>query len=368
MKPSFFSLYKRGNYIKRSEDNEQDGKVRETKREERERFAMSLIAFCLKYDEVFRRHFFDKICEVRDEEYEKKWKGAEIEVERKLWGDMALIKPALGVFVIEGKIHAPLQKKQNPAEKEFWQDGGYGSAIKKYEPFQKIKQNLNYIVFGYGKKGDEKIVPQKNSEGIICKQKWWEDLEVGFPNTSLAADLADCLSLLRVDAFYFRKIKTMKIKQSLYQAGEAYQVLEGIKAELKNKALKFKFSSYANDEEGWGFIYSIHETSESRPGKQENGLLKKVKPNRNGPVGEFGYYGTEGSKLFRQVWLYCCDNAQAKKLKKDLESKLTEYSVNLDWDDDHKVERFLKITEKRKNLSKDFDWFNSVFRCLDNDK
>jgi len=56
--PCFFSLYRRGNYFKQwVEEEKLSGKIkktRERKLEERERFAMAAIAFCLKYGPQFR--------------------------------------------------------------------------------------------------------------------------------------------------------------------------------------------------------------------------------------------------------------------------------------------------------------------------
>src|SRR5437016_752014 len=117
MKPSFSSLFKRGRYSPR--EDQDDSKAATKRREERERFAVAALAFCLRHDEGFLRHFWEKICYVPSDPAQMPPITADdVFVEWQPWADLALrseIATQDYLWVVEAKAGASLQPKQNPA-------------------------------------------------------------------------------------------------------------------------------------------------------------------------------------------------------------------------------------------------------------
>src|SRR5437773_1380272 len=239
MDPGFLALYKRGNYFKPKLDS-----LDQRKREERERFAMAAIAFCLKYNHAFRSVFLHVVCGI---EKTCRFDDLKIDVEQKPWGDL-LLKTKDGIYIIEGKIDAPLQPWQDFGADAFRADGGYGAAID--TAFNNDARRRYYIVLGYS----ERTLKQPKGKLILCSQKYWEDLERACPQSqSMPFDLADCLAELGVEAFYLRKTKKMKIKNSLEEAGMACEVIAGTFKSLGIKEHKISVTGSYSDRKHWSF-------------------------------------------------------------------------------------------------------------------
>ena len=240
MNSSFYTLFRRGKYYhanyhaKQSvDDNEQSKAEQERdKREQREneRFAVAAIAFCLKHDESFRRHFFEKVCRQND--------GSElngdfrIEFEPKPWADLK-IQNAGREYVIEFKIGARLEPKQNPNNDEFnKKPDGYGfkmqeNGIQRYTVLG--KENLGL--------GDRKIVKVQGSE-IICRECSWNVLSDGLESSKqspMLRDLFDCLASLGIEHFEFIKAEKIQVKLPLNEAVGALLVFDAIKKRLDPK-------------------------------------------------------------------------------------------------------------------------------------
>jgi hypothetical protein len=227
MKPGFLALYKRGNYFKRDLDSA-NSKEQQRKHEERERFAMAMIAFCLCHHATFRKHFLNVVCGISSNVA----KHTEIGIEDKLWGDL-VVRSRTAIFVIEGKINARLQDKQNPAKGAAFWKRGYGHAIT--EEFKDQGKGLHYILLGY-----REPLSLPENRNIRCGQVFWEQLEENYPETKhqnipdMTAQLAECLSELGVDQFYLRKTRKMKVEKPT-EAAKAFDVLRGTLEELYNR-------------------------------------------------------------------------------------------------------------------------------------
>ena len=66
MKPSLFSLFKRGKYYHAPPSSTEGGdpqsdEINKHERKEVERFAGAAVAFCLKYNPAFRKHFWKAV-------------------------------------------------------------------------------------------------------------------------------------------------------------------------------------------------------------------------------------------------------------------------------------------------------------------
>jgi|ERR1051325_9993748 hypothetical protein len=122
--PSFYALFSRSEYRQQrglastSEavgESSNDSSLSKT-REEKERFAVATIAFCLKYDERFKRHFLSLLLPKCS--HAEKTAKLEIQIGPRQSSDLILKLTKL-VIVIEHKIDDDLQPHQNPWRKEF---------------------------------------------------------------------------------------------------------------------------------------------------------------------------------------------------------------------------------------------------------
>src|ERR1041385_5517526 len=124
MTPSFFTLFKRGKYYHSKPSADLEEQQRE--HEEQERFAVAAVGFCLKHDETFRKGFFQKIC--RRNGHPDLAADFRIEVEPVHWADLRITN-ANCVYVLEFKILAKIEPKQNPKNSAFKEPSGYGYAM-----------------------------------------------------------------------------------------------------------------------------------------------------------------------------------------------------------------------------------------------
>jgi hypothetical protein len=190
MRPSFFSLYKRGRYLP-TPDIGDDSDAAKKQRKETERFAVAALAFCLRHDEGFRRHFWEKICRVQgvDPGEMPRITDGDIEVEPHQWADLRLTSvngTDRFMWVIEAKAGAPLAKKQNPTKDEFRKKGvGYGRLFRDAEA--KLRTKMRYIVLGASK--DLELPARKKVPGISVQQRSWADLLEGMPRKGIVKDL-----------------------------------------------------------------------------------------------------------------------------------------------------------------------------------
>lgn len=172
MKPSFYTLFKRGKYYRPH--------MREV-----ERFAVAAVGFCLQYDMPFRNHFWKKVCWKKGDPTSAE--HATIEIEDKNWSDLK-IKNGNCVAVVEFKAGARLDSKQNPMmPKIFWNKKGYGR-----EMLNQCKSDVRFTILGYEKdlklRKGKFMCPQNRGKasgasrrlGVFCCQRSWDDLCKGF--------------------------------------------------------------------------------------------------------------------------------------------------------------------------------------------
>src|SRR5882724_9194058 len=114
MRPSFFTLFKRGRYLSTPDDGNESGAAR-ILRVERERYAVAALAFCLRHEENFRKHFLEKVCRVPEDPEQMPPINADgIAIEPPEWADLSLTSDgpkSRFMWVIEAKAGAPLQPK-----------------------------------------------------------------------------------------------------------------------------------------------------------------------------------------------------------------------------------------------------------------
>lgn len=351
MEAGFLALYKRGTYF-RGNIESLESEQRERKHQERERFAMAALAFCLTHHAPFRQHFLKVVCDISRPQSEPK-----IGIEDKLWGDL-VIRTNNAIFVIEGKIKAKLQDHQNPTKgRAFWRRG-YGHAI--LEQF-KDHPNLHYILLGY-----PKPIALREYRHIACHRVFWSDLEKDFPaagdQTDMATDLADCLAELQVDAFYLRKTRTMRISKP-NETAKAFDVLRGTLKAI-NASQQYIHGEWRKD--GWEYGSEIR-PSRSKEAVALTKLRRAVKPIRREAVGWFGWQSANLEKGSRSVWFYCGNERIRKVFAERLKNRLKrDYFVTSKIDEDQR-KRYLSVEPARSanQTTSDQEWFLSVFKVLD---
>src|SRR5206468_1313743 len=104
--PSFLRLFRRGHYC-RPLPIADESDIAKAQRQERERFAVAALAFCLKHDRKLLEHFWQRVCRVPgDPKMMPTIAPAEILLEPPHWADLRLVslnQTARFLWVIEVK-------------------------------------------------------------------------------------------------------------------------------------------------------------------------------------------------------------------------------------------------------------------------
>jgi len=108
----------------------------------------------------------------------------------------------------------------------------------------------------------------------------------------MAADLADCLAELQVDAFHLKKTRTMRIKKP----NEAAKTFDVLRSTLKaiNASQQYIYGEWRKD--GWEY------GSEIRPSRSKEAVAltkfrRVVKPTPREVIGWFGWQSTNLKNL-----------------------------------------------------------------------
>jgi len=312
------------------------------KREEKERYAVAAIAFCLKHDKNFREHFFHKFCQNLN-----CCLDVEVEVEPNHSSDL-LIRSRLAkkVYAIEFKAGATLKVHQNPAQQNEFK-AGYG---KRFAELHNDSE-LFYIVMGAGSIPDFPAEVAIPSEGKVIKtfQKEWSDLEDIAIESLLVSDLYDTLADLRIGKFHMRITSKIKIDGDLHQVASAWEVLTAICCELAIKKQFLISAERISDSESClgAWIGKI-----TNPGSQTwvSTLQNIIGVGKGVHSIWFGYVSKE-THTMRCLWLYCDNADQATALMNKLNKSL--FHVQLA---ENEVAS-LKIEDSSQSAENDFDWF-----------
>jgi len=184
---------------------------------ERERFAVAAIAFCIKRESSFRRHFLKVVADSENADI------YEVDIEPKRWGDLVL--KGKDVVVLEFKLQALLVEHQDPNTSRFV-SSGYGREIR---DAYGGKRKVLYIVVG-------KDVPSGRTKNDIPYRglPWSAFLIENRKETPIERDLFDCLAILGVPISLTRHMKKKNVTSEAIGAMEVYQLLklvaEGIRS------------------------------------------------------------------------------------------------------------------------------------------
>lgn len=362
MNSAFYTLFKRGKYfhgrspVSDEEQSKPEIDNQKRKMEEKERFAVAAIAFCLRHSMVFRAHFFEKVCRLNSDE-KLNDNDFRIEVEENNWADLRLHNAGI-TYVIEFKIGADLQPKQNPTESEFWdkEKSGYG--------YEMVKNGTGrYTILGYKPNLalDKNPTVKVHEKEIICRQCQWSVLSGGldWSKHSIISDLFICLGNLGVEHFEFMNAKELQIKQPLDDAVRALLIFDAIQKHFKLKG-EYDFPPTVEDS-SWYLGFNIS------PKGEFGRKLADATGNAQWPIAWFGYQESNDhkGKSERAVWLYCADREHAEKIRAklkfddlvtDFRTLKSDWRVPDCWD--------VTITSPIGEIPKDCEWFQSVFDQL----
>ncbi len=311
MKPSFFSLFKRGRYLSARED-EDDSKAATKPREERERFAVAALAFCLRHDEGFRRHFWERICRVPSDPAQMPPITADdVAIEPQAWADLALrseIATQDYQWVVEAKAGASLQPKQNPASPEFLEPGGYGALLAAHKPTR-----LRYIVLG----ATEHLgLPDGHLCGeIFVQERKWIQLRDGNTCKGIVGDLIDFFAELRIGEFYMEKAKKIVVTGGIENAIDALTVLDAICEHLGIRGGKKDLKSRRLEDGSGEFGYYINQPQENA--SPEYLKLQKATRTTESLIAWLGYKLNADGKTDKAVEFYL----NSKEERDDLQKK-----------------------------------------------
>ena len=189
--PSFLRLFRRSRYsqLVLEDDNSSEGKARH---EQRERFVVAALAFCLKHDGEFLKHFWNCICRASgDPSSMPSIRPEGISLEPPLWSDLRLESEHKGlgyVWVIEVKAGAPLKPRQRPDRPDFKRPGfGYGALLSEYHKGTDTRRR--YVILGASESDNLKIRHNEKPFGIVVDDRKWDVLATLSKRSGIVADL-----------------------------------------------------------------------------------------------------------------------------------------------------------------------------------
>ena len=365
--PSFYRLFRRGHYVhapvaQLDDEAELEGQNKE--RQEKERFAVASLAFCLRHDRNFRREFWERICRVPDDPTEMPPIEAEgILLEPPRWADLRLVSDKGGarfVWVVEVKAGSPLEPKQNPTRPEFTTPSvGYGAQFKEEEG--KLGTRMRYIILGANPV--QAISKGQTELGIAVQARLWNDLQ-GMKRDRIVGDFFELLAELQINPFFMdkvkEKVKDITVASGLDRACEAYLVLDAVCNQHEIKPDRYQFIPDRYDAaDGGGGNMGTYLRHPSKKGHRPGFLLdlQKVTTKNEWWISWFGYhYDSDDHVTAKQVLFYVDDTEQQEALLRRLQGTFRKARSGRDG-----TALTVEVTSPPEPSTKDFDWFESVF-------
>ena len=315
--PSFLRLFRRSHYVQ-SVQLDDDSSEAEAKRQERERFAVAALAFCLKHDPVFLVHFWQTICRVaNDPSTMPPIRPEDILLEPPHWADLRLASDENGqryVWVIEVKTGAPLDKRQRPDCPEvFMRKGyGYGALFSSAEKDRGTK--MRFIVLGANSEDNLDISNSGAACGpIAVQQRNWADLLPPWRNP-LLNDLFETLGELGINPFYMEKIKSLSVTNGLSNVGHAWKILTTVCSQLGIRPGYWSFEPETSDDGGGHAGIYIKLPPEKKSPSTAHRRLHAVTRMQTDYLAWFGYEHDTHGNTAKSVWIYSGGPDVQKKL------------------------------------------------------
>lgn len=361
MQPGFSSLFKRGQYSRREGLFLEAGENGMASQgcNQIERFTAAVVAFGLRYDREFRRHFLERICGISRSSLD----NFRIEIEPGHCSDLVLedVKNKSNVFVVELKLHADLQNHQNPSLEEFWtseKEGkvGYGLQIgKQYGEFKKLcyvtlQKHASWTSLN-------KATLNLMRRRLSCSHKEWSDLRKIDPDheSEIEKAIYDFLGTHGVNAFVERKMIMKMNNKEIPNGIHAYNLLKFTMESLGQKAPYELEVSLPGESSPW---FGVH-----LPAKMFKKLATVIFAVSDSPISNSKHAGWLGydkypdlSKFEPTVWLFCESSSANKKIR-----RLLGANYKMCNPEDHQ----LRISPKNEPAD-DMAWFCSLIEKLGN--
>lgn len=275
-------MFKRGRYVSlRSLAAAEAGEAKgNAGRQERERFSVAAIAFCIEHDASFKRHFLHGVAGLSPEDVTK------VTVEPHHCADL-LLEGARHVLVLEFKLGALLQDKQSP-ESRIFTEVGYGAKIR--DLFTSPGKELRYVVIG------DKDFKPRDLDGLQCSSiPWLKLLMPSDEESSIEKDLYDCLGHLGAPVFLCRQMKNRKLATEAKGAMTVFGTLQHL---LESEGIPMhRYDSNVNA------IGLSFRNSSATPGTLHSKLVETVQ-SVGKDLGWLGYETGEDGKGCISVYFY----------------------------------------------------------------
>jgi hypothetical protein len=308
-------------------------------------FAVAALGFALKHSPPFRQHFLSRICGLS----KARIRPPEIALQAFDHSDLAIkIPEASALYVVEAKIGAKLEPKQDPHDPGFFKSG-YGRKILKEVTYQRF-ENKNYVIL-QNFRDDVSAYAARELSVQSCQ---WKDLDPGVTVTdSLWSDLLESLGGLGISGLYQKDLIAMKNSEFTLSAAKVFKVLEALAGELEIDGRSLSYDVGYKGEDGWFGINLPQQHSAL------HALDREGKP-AAGTAGWFGYE-CEGRDQFLSVWFYCASGRDAESAKRFLQRRFKgddNLNIGIDGKD-----AWIKI-KGRAVKSGDFEWFRRAFSTV----
>jgi hypothetical protein len=338
---SFSSLFRRGKYSRPDvQESDEDG----NNRKRIEEFSVAAVAFAMKHEAEFRRHFLEKICEVttpfNPDEYEILLQPHDF--------DMVLHSETKSEFiVIEFKVWAPLDTHQKYDNEQTFTGintngkKGYGRQILFYG---KGHSSLKYVVLAQNDSHDK--LPRKNIPvgGILikCHSCAWQDLpEQGKISKDLLDSLGSYIPELKIRQYF-----KMKKSKFVADATESYNLLRNVWKQITDCEPEFAIDQ---DESGWWFGVHMKQKGAGFAG------MPKAEPGK--PFGWYGYEKPIQEQNRLSIWLYCQNEQERTRLSSIIENQLGQKPIIRNKSD------LIIVCDEQKSVG-DAEWLLSVIQKL----
>jgi len=270
----------------------------EVAHEERERFAVAAMAFCLKHSPSFRDDFRQFLAVKLG--FEPLPDEVEFEVEPRHEADLE-VRSSLGrefYVVVEFKIGASLKRKQDPRNRqEFTQ--GYGQQL--HDLKAEGWANVGYIVIWQDRLGEPHAELEGGIRTAICR---WDELrQSSVSKGGLKEDLFDCLGGLGVRCMKNRNAKKTMLSQANH-ACEVHELLSGV----------------LEDDRLGGAARESRVVAENREDSWHYGVNFTLKLKTERLKGWLGYE-CASKKTVATIWFYCGSEDVVNGVKQTIQSE-----------------------------------------------
>lgn len=357
MRPSFFSLFKRGRYYRPASHLPgmgQRSSVGKNAMKEAERFAAAAIAFAWKHDKKFREHFFRTVCQFPGDP--DLTADAEIQIEPERWADLLIVnRTSRGriVHAVECKVGARLGNFQNPAHPDFSKPAGYGAMMLASDGGKKT--SFRFVVLGCPSR--LRIADCTANRSVLAQQRDWTHLATELPKTAICRDLVISLGKIGISAFPSSDLNAMNTNTSLKGLGEAIRTLDEVERRLDWHGGRHQKRGFAVEEGKWFLGVDLY----SNKSFNSKRLAELVRPPRRW-VAWFGYEGPESVVPTLSVWLY----PKSANCQKNVAHRLSGRTQKWKIDECPKEGSYyaVAVTANTRETKCHLNWFCSVFEAL----